>query len=261
MLFNDRMKRRFPILLVTLLNLLALVMACWPLHAQVRSSIAPAGEKQTVVSNKTVADRLTEYGASARARLKPYFEQIHQSYPPSKLVFLGIKDVSELQIYAVSSNKRPAFLRRYPILAASGVLGPKLREGDKQVPEGIYQIEWLNPNSSYHLSMRIGYPNAFDRAQAAKEQRTNLGGDIMIHGTNISVGCLAMGDPASEDLFVLAADTGIENITVLLTPVDFRVKSLPEGTTNMSAWSGEIYEALKPKVLELPLPPKGDKRR
>ena len=106
----------------------------------------------------------------------------------------------------------------------------------------------------YHLSMRVSYPNDFDRAQASKEGRTHLGGDIMIHGKAFSVGCLAMGDEAAEELFVLAADTRLTNITVLLTPVDFRVKALPASATNLPAWSGEIYEQLKPRLRELPMP-------
>ena len=93
-----------------------------------------------------------------------------------------MKQEKLLEIYAKQGTNGFKFVCAYPVLAASGVAGPKLREGDRQVPEGIYGIEWLNPNSSYHLSMRISYPNAFDRAQAAKENRTKLGGDIMIHG-------------------------------------------------------------------------------
>lgn len=260
MFIDDSMKKRFSIRLLGLLILLVGVIALWPLRAQIRSKVAAATQKPAG-PEKTVVDRLKQYGDAARSRLKPYFDKIQQPYPPAKLVFLGIKDDRRLQIYVAASNQTPQFLRSYPILAASGVLGPKLREGDKQVPEGIYQIEWLNPNSSYHLSMRVSYPNDFDRAQAAKEGRTNLGGDIMIHGDARSVGCLAMGDEASEDLFVLAADTGIENISVLLTPVDFRLKSLPDTATNAPAWSGEIYAQLKPKVLELPLPSTAEGRR
>src|SRR5690606_4961 len=97
------------------------------------------------------------------------------------------------------------FVRALPVLAASGRVGPKLQYGDYQVPEGFYRIEALNPNSRFHLALRVNYPNAFDRAEAAREGRTHLGGDIMIHGSNASVGCLAMGDVVSEDLFVLAA--------------------------------------------------------
>ena len=56
----------------------------------------------------------------------------------------------------------------YPVLGASGVLGPKLKEGDRQVPEGVYRVPELNPNSDFHLSLRLDYPNEFDRAQGAR---------------------------------------------------------------------------------------------
>ena len=89
------------------------------------------------------------------------------------------------------------FVLADPILAASGVSGPK-REGDKQVPEGFYRIELLNPNSRYHLSLRVNYPNADDLERARQDGRalSTLGGDIMIHGGSASIGCLALGDPA-----------------------------------------------------------------
>ena len=76
-----------------------------------------------------------------------------------------------------------------PVLGMSGKLGPKLGEGDRQVPEGIHRVESLNPNSLYHLALRVGYPNEEDRKHAAQEGRTNLGSDIMIHGKNSSIGC------------------------------------------------------------------------
>jgi murein L,D-transpeptidase YafK len=199
----------------------------------------------------TTEERLQQYGTAARARLKPYFEKQSIAYPPSELIFVGLKEEKVLEIYARSGTNDFKFIRSYPILAASGVAGPKLREGDKQVPEGIYPVEWLNPNSSYHLSMRIGYPNAADRAQAAKEGRSNLGGDIMIHGKAKSVGCLAMGDEAAEDFFVLAADTGIEHITVILTPVDFREgKALPKDAKTYD-WTDEIYAQIKERLAKL----------
>ena len=88
----------------------------------------------------------------------------------------------------------------YSIAAASGELGPKLAEGDKQVPEGVYHVgpKALNPKSSYHLSFNIGYPNAYDRAH----KRT--GSLIMIHGASISIGCLAMTDEKIEEIYALA---------------------------------------------------------
>lgn len=112
--------------------------------------------------------------------------------------------------------------RTYPMTARSGAPGPKLREGDGQVPEGVYRVESLNPNSLYHLALRLDYPNAFDRARAKEDGRTNLGGDIMIHGSDCSVGCVAIGDRAIEELFCCAAAIGPENVEVLIAPCDLR---------------------------------------
>jgi murein L,D-transpeptidase YafK len=133
-----------------------------------------------------------------------------------------------------------------------------LREGDRQVPEGIYPIELLNPNSRFHLSLRIGYPNPFDRAKAKDEGRQRLGGDIMIHGNSVSIGCLAMGDPAAEDLFVLAADTGIKHITVILSPVDFRTGAALPDTEKLPAWTKPLYQEIKARLAELPREPSND---
>ena len=112
--------------------------------------------------------------------------------------------------------------RVYEMTAFSGRLGPKLREGDGQIPEGIYGIEYLNPNSLYHLSLKVSYPNAEERARAKKEGRTNLGGDIMIHGRNVSVGCVAIGDEAIEEVFYLVNAVGCKNVKVIIAPYDMR---------------------------------------
>lgn len=202
--------------------------------------------------NATVALRLQQCGPAARGRLQPYFDAAQVSYPPARAVLLGLKQEKLLELYAAGTNETLRFIRAYPILAASGSLGPKLREGDRQVPEGIYPVEWLNPNSLYHLSFRIGYPNDFDREHAKLESRTNLGGDIMLHGGSGSVGCLAMGDPASEDFFVLAADTGISNITIILSPVDFREGKTVTITDTFPKWTDGLYQTIKAKLNELP---------
>jgi murein L,D-transpeptidase YafK len=194
---------------------------------------------------KTVEDRITEYGATVQQRLEPQFRAAGVPYPPAKLTMIGIKQERVLEIHAASADGIFRLICTYPILAASGVLGPKLKEGDRQVPEGVYRVPLLNPNSDFHLSIRLDYPNEFERAKGAEERRTDLGTDIMIHGDARSRGCLAMGDPASEDLFVLAALTGIENVKVILTPVDFRKQpdfAPPKGSPS---WTGELYEIIK----------------
>lgn len=96
--------------------------------------------------------------------------------------------------------------RTYRIAASSGVPGPKLLEGDGQVPEGFYYTaeKSMNPNSTYHLSFNIGYPNPYD----VFHQRT--GSHIMIHGNAVSIGCLAMTDAKIEEIYTLA-DAALRN--------------------------------------------------
>ena len=203
----------------------------------------------------TVKDRLAQYGDSARARLSPRFEAAGLAYPPKRIRLVGFKSEKALQLFVAGRGGQWAFVRDYPILAASGQSGPKLQQGDLQVPEGFYRISLLNPNSRFHLSMRVNYPNEFDRARAADEGRNSLGGDIMIHGGAASIGCVAIGDSAIEELFTLAADTGISNIDVILSPVDFRTSSLPATETELRyGWITKLYGELSDSLMTLPLP-------
>lgn len=195
----------------------------------------------------TVSDRLAEVGPAARERLKSSFDKARIPYPPAKLVLVGFKAEKRLELYAEDPRDKSRFLvhlRSYPVLAASGKAGPKLREGDLQVPEVFYKVESLNPNSAYHLALRLDYPNDFDKEKAAEEGRTDLGQDIMIHGSNASVGCLAMGDEAAEDIFVLAAETGLDNIKVILLPADLRIANVTPAP-DAPKWTEKLYEDLK----------------
>lgn len=200
---------------------------------------------------KTVAQRVQQYGAAVDQRWRPFFQAKGVSYPPARIILVGIKKEKRLEVYAGNTGQPAQLIRAYPILCASGNLGPKLREGDRQVPEGLYRIALLNPNSLYHLSLRVSYPNDFDRAQATKDGRTQLGGDIMIHGKNVSIGCLAMGDEAAEDLFILAERSGIKNIRVILTPVDFRKESLTAVQVGQPPWVDGLYAQIAGALHEL----------
>ena len=197
----------------------------------------------------TLQERLDEIGPAARNRLAAKFQAANVPWPPAEATFVALKDSRVVEVYARALSKPWTLVHRYPVLKASGVAGPKLRYGDYQVPEGIYKIEYLNPNSRFHVSMKLDYPNAFDRAMGAKDGRENLGGDIMIHGKAASVGCLAMGDEAAEELFVLAATIDIKNVTAIVAPFDFRkVKFLSD--KNGLPWLPQLYadidRALKP---------------
>lgn len=122
--------------------------------------------------------------------------------PVRQLLFRVFKDEMELEVWA-SGQPSGALVHvaTYPVCAASGGRGPKSRQWDGQVPEGFYRIEGFNPASRFHLSMRVGYPNAWDRRRSSG---VPLGGDIMIHGNCVSIGCLAMTDEAIQELWILA---------------------------------------------------------
>lgn len=201
---------------------------------------------------KTVADRVHAYGDRVDARLAPRFAAAGVAYPPEAVTLLALKEERRLELYAYPAGASPILIHRYPILAASGGPGPKLREGDRQVPEGLYEVESLNPNSLYHLSLRLNYPNAYDRDRAREEQREQLGGDIMIHGSEVSIGCLAMGDEAAEDLFVLTERVGKTRVRVIIAPRDLRVQDGPAPGSGSPAWVSHLYEQIKERLMELP---------
>jgi L,D-transpeptidase-like protein len=216
--------------------------------------IAPSAPAPDPVSWHTVDSRLEQLGADARARLHPYFARARVTYPGRELILLGLKAERRLDVYVQGADSVVSFIRSYPIQAASGTLGPKLRQGDRQVPEGLYKVESFNPNSRFHLALRVGYPNRDDHRRALADGRTTLGGDIMIHGGDASIGCLAMGDPAIEELFVLAADVGRPHIRIILAPQDLRVRPavvLPTGTPD---WTDQLYAELRHALDALPLP-------
>ena len=104
-----------------------------------------------------------------------------------------------LEVWLQKDSGEYALFLDYPICIYSGELGPKTREGDKQSPEGFYTVgrEAMNPNSQYHLSFNLGYPNAYDRAHGYS------GSMLMVHGKCVSIGCYAMGDRQIEEIYTL----------------------------------------------------------
>lgn len=116
-------------------------------------------------------------------------------------VFLrALKSEARLEVFVQSRiSKRFELFRSYPIAKQSGQLGPKLAEGDGQVPEGFYYADRssLKPDSNFHLAINCGYPNSYDKAAG------RTGSFIMIHGNCVSVGCLAMTDEKIEEIYSL----------------------------------------------------------
>jgi murein L,D-transpeptidase YafK len=113
------------------------------------------------------------------------------------------KEESELEVWKEDKTGRFALLRTYPICRWSGDLGPKIKEGDRQAPEGFYTITpgLMNPNSNYYLAINTGFPNAYDRANGRS------GGFLMIHGDCSSRGCYAMTDEQIGEIYALARES------------------------------------------------------
>ena len=105
----------------------------------------------------------------------------------------------EIEIWKQATNGQYVLLKTYPVCRWSGQLGPKKREGDRQVPEGFYTVAapQMNPNSAYWLSFNVGYPNQLERAMGRN------GGDIMVHGTCSSRGCFAMTNEQVEEIYAV----------------------------------------------------------
>lgn len=121
---------------------------------------------------------------------------------PVRMGLRAFKAERELEVWVSSHQAGPMRLvATFPIAGLSGTAGPKRKEGDRQVPEGFYFVDRYNPSSAFHLSLGIDYPNRADRI---KGDPVRPGSDIFIHGSNVSIGCLAMTDPVIEAIYSLA---------------------------------------------------------
>jgi murein L,D-transpeptidase YafK len=148
----------------------------------------------------------TEYSLRALQPLsQAMLGELERKHMPKESPILArlFKEEAELEVWKRDDSGRFALLRTYPICRWSGELGPKIREGDRQAPEGFYTITsaQLNPNSHYYLAFDIGYPNAFDRAHG------RTGGNVMIHGDCSSRGCYAMTDEQITEIYALARES------------------------------------------------------
>jgi murein L,D-transpeptidase YafK len=136
-----------------------------------------------------------------------------------EVFFRVFKREQEMEVWVREIGaERYTLLRTYPVCETSGELGPKRRQGDRQIPEGFYAIDIFNPQSQYHLSMRVDYPNAVDQVRG---HGGPLGGDIYIHGGCSTIGCVPVTDGYIEEIYLLAAsarDAGQQQIPVHIFP-------------------------------------------
>ncbi len=146
-------------------------------------------------------------------------------------VFIRIVKESRLLELWVQHQSTWQVLKTYRIAGMSGTLGPKQKEGDKQAPEGFYDVvaQRLNPQSRFHLAMNIGYPNAHDR------ELGRTGSFIMVHGGTDSVGCFAMTDPAIEEIYTMVNEAfraEQQRVEVHIYPFEMTVERMEQERQN-----------------------------
>ena len=166
--------------------------------------------------------------------------------PASFDVFIRVfKSEAELELWVKNKNDASfILLKKIAVCATSGSLGPKRREGDGQVPEGIYEVSMFNPLSDYHLALKVSYPNASDRILA----KGPTGGDIMIHGNCVTIGCIPLQNEPVEDVFILCIEARNRKspIRVEIYPCRFSETNLKILKEKASEEKNNFWNNIKP---------------
>ena len=202
--------------------------------------------------DNAVDNAVRKYGLRTEPELLRLFAKSNVEYPPKDIALLAFKKERRMELWAKDSNTTWRYIHTYPLTAFSGRLGPKLKERDGQIPEGIYRLITFNPFSSMHLSMMIDYPNYFDRLQASKDGRRRLGNNIFLHGKSLSVGCLAVGDRAIDQLFLLVRRVGLSHVKLIIAPNDLRIAKPATSNFAQPRWLPELYKQINSALSEFP---------
>lgn len=162
--------------------------------------------------------------------------------PGDEVLLRLFKKEATLELWMRPKGKiRYTHFKNYPICKYSGGLGPKLKQGDKQSPEGFYQVtmEKMNPNSAFYLSFNLGYPNQYDQYHG------RTGDYLMVHGSCVSVGCYAMGNTQIEEIYYILAQAFLNGqLVVDVHAFPFRMESATLATYKDNPWYG-FWQQLK----------------
>lgn len=174
---------------------------------------------QTFLSQQKKYSRVREALSDYEDHLKNSLVSIGVSVSKLEIYLRALKLEETLEIWVKNETDSVFQLfKEIPFCTFSGGLGPKRKQGDGQIPEGLYHIDRFNPYSSFHLSLGINYPNAADRILGVKG---NLGGDIFLHGSCVSIGCISITDPIISQVYLLAVwakNNGQQKIPVHFYP-------------------------------------------
>lgn len=179
-----------------------------------------ASFKETQLKNTRVK---TAYD-DKEATVKKYFADKNHSMDKFQLFLRAFKKEQILEVWIKEKTKEQfSLLHTYDFCASSGTLGAKRKEGDLQIPEGIYTINHFNPLSNFYLSLGINYPNESDKILSDKK---HPGGAIYIHGNCVTIGCIPITDDKIKELYVIAVEArngGQDKIPVHIFPAKLEV--------------------------------------
>lgn len=179
--------------------------------------------------------------------LQQEFKEANLPWPAKFIYIRSFKFDSELEVWVkYAKNEEYKLFKTYKVCALAGTLGPKRLQGDYQVPEGFYYINEFNPKSMYHLSLGLNYPNASDRILSDAHQP---GGDIYIHGSCVTTGCIPITDNQIEDLYILSAhaiNEGQDFIPVHIFPIRFDEKKSVDYLNNFARNYPEYRSFVQP---------------
>jgi murein L,D-transpeptidase YafK len=160
--------------------------------------------QESFKQNQLKFSRVKDAYSEKESTVKNYFLNKNLNYPGCNIFLRAFKKEGVLEVWVKEAGSQTyQFLTQYDICATSGVLGPKRREGDRQVPEGFYYINHFNPQSNFHLSLGISYPNQSDRLLGDKSAP---GSAIYIHGDCVTIGCIPITDDKIKELYILAVE-------------------------------------------------------
>ncbi len=162
------------------------------------------------------------------------------------IIIVGYKKERTLEVWAKKSSADTfKHLIDYKFCVLSGDLGPKRREGDRQVPEGFYYIVHYNPVSNFYLSLGLNYPNKSDRILGDKE---HPGGNIYIHGSCVSIGCIPITDDKIKELFILALEAhlhGQKYVPVYIFPTKMTDENLKKISAGRDQQTIDFWKNIK----------------
>jgi murein L,D-transpeptidase YafK len=177
------------------------------------------GEKQSFRDLQWKYPRVRTASKEKDEVLRRRLKEKGVAYPPHAILLRAFKKEAVLELWATDGEEKPYVLvHEYSICTSSGVLGPKRRFGDEQVPEGFYELDWFNPQSNFYLSLHISYPNAADRILGSHQ---NPGGDIFLHGDCASIGCIPIADDGIKEVYwlaVLVHSQGQQHLPIQIFP-------------------------------------------